>query len=108
MDGVCLWPPGRRRGRMLDRDAREGVRRFGRQHPRPFLAAHPDGSVSVEARPMNDSRAVKPFRLSRRALLRGAGGAAIALPWLEAMGDSRASAATSPRPKRFLGVYTPG
>lgn len=57
---------------------------------------------------MNHSRAVKPLRLSRRALLRGAGGAALALPWLEAMGEPRASAATSPRPKRFLGVYTPG
>jgi uncharacterized protein DUF1552 len=34
--------------------------------------------------------------LSRRTLLRGLGGAAIALPWLEAMEDRRASAATVP------------
>jgi hypothetical protein len=46
--------------------------------------------------------------LSRRALLRGAGGVAIALPWLEAMvSDRRARAATEPA-RRFLAVYNPG
>jgi len=59
---------------------------------------------------MSDSQSrppSKPFRLSRRALLRGAGGVAIALPWLEAMGAREARAATV-APKRFLAVYTPG
>jgi hypothetical protein len=50
----------------------------------------------------------KAFRLSRRALLRGAGGVAIALPWLEAMvSDRRVHAATEPA-RRFLAVYNPG
>jgi hypothetical protein len=47
------------------------------------------------------------FRLNRRALLRGAGGVAIALPWLEIMTPRAAGAATA-APKRFVGVYTPG
>ena len=38
--------------------------------------------------------------LSRRHLLRGAGGVALALPWLEAMG--------APPSQRFIMVYTPG
>ena len=51
---------------------------------------------------------MKPFRLSRRALLRGAGGVAIALPWLEIMGlPSRARAQATPA-QRFVSVYTPG
>jgi hypothetical protein len=50
----------------------------------------------------------KSFRLSRRALLRGAGGVAIALPWLEAMvSDRRVHAATEPA-RRFLAVFNPG
>lgn len=48
-------------------------------------------------------------RLSRRAMLRGAGSVAIALPWLEAMGDPPvARAADTPSAKRFVSVYTPG
>ncbi len=49
------------------------------------------------------------FRLNRRAVLRGAGTVAIALPYLEIMGGTpaRAQAAGNPA-KRFLGVYTPG
>jgi len=46
-------------------------------------------------------------RLNRRALLRGAGSIAIALPWLEAMGAPEARAAAGPA-KRFLSVYQPG
>lgn len=49
------------------------------------------------------------FRLSRRAVLRGAGSIAIALPWLEIMRPERsawAQAATAAR--RFVSVYTPG
>jgi hypothetical protein len=45
-------------------------------------------------------------RLSRRALLRGAGTVAIALPWLEIMGP--VAHALSGRARRFLAVYTPG
>ncbi len=43
--------------------------------------------------------------LSRRAVLRGGAGAAIALPWLEAMQPRRAHAAKT---TRFLVYYTPG
>ena len=46
-------------------------------------------------------------RLNRRALLRGAGSIAIALPWLEIMGTPEARAAAAPA-KRFLSVYQPG
>lgn len=48
----------------------------------------------------------KPFRLSRRAMLRGAGSIAIALPWLEVMDTKKAHAADPA--KRFVSVYTPG
>jgi hypothetical protein len=48
-------------------------------------------------------------RLSRRAVLRGAGSIAIALPWLEAMQPTRTAHAQTLTPaKRFLHVYTPG
>jgi hypothetical protein len=43
--------------------------------------------------------------LSRRTILRGAAGAAIALPWLEAMLPRKAYAATSP--KRFIVMFSP-
>jgi Protein of unknown function (DUF1552) len=50
------------------------------------------------------------FRLNRRALIKGAGSIAIALPWLEAMGPERtARGATTTTPaKRFLAVFQPG
>jgi len=50
------------------------------------------------------------LRLSRRSVLKGAGGIAIALPWLEAMTHRRSAQAAAPpnAPKRFLAVYTPG
>jgi Protein of unknown function (DUF1552) len=49
------------------------------------------------------------FRLSRRAMLRGAGGVAIALPWLEIMGvEKSASAQSAVAAKRFLTVFQPG
>ena len=44
-------------------------------------------------------------RLSRRTILRGAAGAAIALPWLEAMWPRKAQAATPP--KRFIVMFSP-
>jgi hypothetical protein len=44
-------------------------------------------------------------RISRRAILRGAAGAAIALPWLEAMSPRSARAATTP--KRFIVMFSP-
>jgi hypothetical protein len=50
----------------------------------------------------------KPFRLSRRAVLRGASGVAIALPWLEAMTAERTSYAATASPRRFVAVYQPG
>lgn len=45
-------------------------------------------------------------RLSRRALLRGAGGVAVGLPFLEAMAPGRAQAQTTPI-KRFIVFFTP-
>src|SRR5258705_12514108 len=48
------------------------------------------------------------FRLNRRAVLRGAGSIAIALPWLEVMEpEGRAWAAGAPA-SRFVAVYWPG
>lgn len=48
-------------------------------------------------------------KLDRRTVLRGAGGIAIALPWLEAMGPQETLAqASGDAPKRFVSVYTPG
>ncbi|HKQ69993.1 MAG TPA: DUF1552 domain-containing protein [Polyangiaceae bacterium] len=56
-------------------------------------------------------------KLHRRTMLRGAGGIAIGLPWLEIMGCSRApeekvgrvaqQATAQAFPKRFVAVYTP-
>jgi hypothetical protein len=53
---------------------------------------------------------MKKLRLSRRAVLRGAGSIAIALPWLEIMSDERTARAqdASTAAKRFVAVYTPG
>jgi hypothetical protein len=48
------------------------------------------------------------FRLSRRAVLRGAGGVAIALPWLEIMGSRRESRAQGAPARRFITVFNPG
>jgi hypothetical protein len=51
---------------------------------------------------------IKTTSLSRRTVLRGAGGVAIALPFLEAMRPARAlAAATPPPPKRFLVFFSP-
>ena len=49
-------------------------------------------------------RRVKPFRLSRRSLIRG-GGYALALPWLEAMAPRRAFAQATPAAKRALFLF---
>jgi hypothetical protein len=51
---------------------------------------------------------MKPIRLSRRALLRGAGSIAVALPWMEAMGGAREAHAQTLSASRFLAVYQPG
>jgi hypothetical protein len=50
------------------------------------------------------------FRISRRAVLRGAGSIAIALPWLEIMQPERAAKAqtAAATARRFVSVYTPG
>ena len=51
------------------------------------------------------------LRISRRTVLKGAGGIAIALPWLEAMVSGRrgrAQAATTIPGRRFVAVYQPG
>jgi hypothetical protein len=50
---------------------------------------------------------MKTFRLSRRAMLRGAGGIAISLPLLDVMGGRGARAAGTPPPKRFVVFFTP-
>ncbi|MBX7098990.1 MAG: DUF1552 domain-containing protein [Myxococcaceae bacterium] len=49
---------------------------------------------------------MKPFRLSRRTMLRGLG-TALALPALEAMLPARASAQAAAAPLRFLTVFIP-
>jgi len=56
------------------------------------------------------SHPMKTISLSRRTVLKGAGGVAIALPWLEAMTRDKPALATAPgtTPKRFLAVYWPG
>jgi hypothetical protein len=48
------------------------------------------------------------FHLSRRAVLRGAGSVAVALPWLEIMAPERHSQAAPEPARRFLAVYQPG
>src|SRR6266545_2715734 len=48
------------------------------------------------------------FRLDRRAVLRGAGSVAIALPWLEIMGTERGAHAAAAPASRFVAVYQPG
>jgi hypothetical protein len=48
------------------------------------------------------------FRLGRRAVLRGAGSVAIALPWLEIMDPARSARAAPATAKRFVAVYNPG
>ena len=51
---------------------------------------------------------MRRLKLSRRALLGGAGSIAIGLPWLEAMTTSDAYAQTKPVARRFIAVYQPG
>ena len=51
---------------------------------------------------------MKRQRLSRRTVLRGVGGASLALPLLEAMHDDREALAAPAAAKRFLVYYTPG
>jgi hypothetical protein len=51
---------------------------------------------------------MQKFRLSRRAVLRGAAGVAIALPWLEIMEPERSVHAAVRPAQRFIGVFTPG
>jgi hypothetical protein len=51
-----------------------------------------------------DSR--RAFPLSRRTVLRGLGGAAIALPWLEAFTPRGASAQAQQPPKRFIVMFS--
>jgi hypothetical protein len=48
------------------------------------------------------------FSLSRRAVLRGAGGVAVALPWLEIMAPERAAHAQAGPAKHLVTVFTPG
>lgn len=48
------------------------------------------------------------FRLSRRAVLRGVGSIAVALPWLEIMEPARKARAAGAPAQRFLAVFTPG
>ena len=69
--------------------------------------SHPDRGVPLQACTMKPP---SKLRLTRRSVLKGAGGIAIALPWLEAMTHRRPARAAAPTdaPKRFLAVYTPG
>jgi len=51
-------------------------------------------------------RRVKPLRLSRRSLLRGAAGVSLALPWLEIM-ESKAQGAPNAALPRVIFIYFP-
>ncbi|HKY35109.1 MAG TPA: DUF1552 domain-containing protein [Polyangiaceae bacterium] len=52
---------------------------------------------------------MRNFKLNRRTVLRGAGSIAIALPWLEVMGEAKDAKAQAVVPaNRFLSVFTPG
>jgi hypothetical protein len=51
---------------------------------------------------------MQQFRLSRRAVLRGTAGVAIALPWLEVMEPCRTARAAAGPAQRFVAVFTPG
>ncbi|MBC8133827.1 MAG: DUF1552 domain-containing protein, partial [Deltaproteobacteria bacterium] len=57
---------------------------------------------------MISSRKFSQLKLSRRAVLRGAGGVAIALPWLEITSPHRSLRAAAAPARRFLAVYNPG
>lgn len=48
---------------------------------------------------------MKPVRLSRRAMLRGAGGVAVGLPFMEIMTSSRPAQAATP--KRYITFFSP-
>jgi hypothetical protein len=48
------------------------------------------------------------LRISRRTVLKGVGGLAIALPWLEIMGHGRRAGAAPLPANRFVAVYQPG
>jgi len=74
------------------------TKRQSGQEPSKGSRTLPRWSAASEARRL-------PTQLSRRAVLRGAGGAAIALPWLEAMAPRRAQAATGPV-KRFVVMFS--
>ena len=50
---------------------------------------------------------MRPLRLNRRSLLRGAAGGALVLPWLEYLAAERVSHAAAGPAKRFLTVYQP-
>jgi hypothetical protein len=50
---------------------------------------------------------MKRTTLSRRTLLRSAGGIAIGLPWLEQMMPRRAEAQSAAAPKRFVAMFCP-
>src|SRR5260370_20659327 len=45
--------------------------------------------------------------VTRRAILRGAGGIGIGLPWLEALAPSKAEAAAAGAPLRYINMYFP-
>ena len=51
---------------------------------------------------------MRRFRLDRRAVLKGAGSIAIALPFMEIMLDERLMAADVTSAKRFITFFTPG
>ena len=62
------------------------------------------------SKPVTASAPAGRSRLHRRAMLRGAGSIAIALPWMEAMtgGSQRARAAAGAPARRFVGIFQPG
>src|SRR3954454_20149018 len=106
MVSVRVWP-GRADGRGHLHDCRAGRRPGGAARK---LSQHGsrDGAHRRVPQRVDGGTAMNPLsrRTSRRTVLRGAAGAAIALPWLEAFAPRHARAAAV-APKRFIAMFSP-
>ena len=88
----CPRPQPDERRRLFARNARSRFLAREPESPRAPRGADAERRVSL---PPRGDPVSSPFRLSRRAVLRGAGSVAIALPWLEIMTLDRSSHAGS-------------
>src|SRR6185436_2530190 len=76
---------------LVGRGAGGGVPRDGRKHQLPAAQG---------------GRAMKKLNMQRRRFLKGAGGAVLALPFLESLAPRRAAGQTATPPKRFIALKT--